>query len=606
MASKKTGKAPKVVQLTKELNWYGFKSAVNGKVVNQLEVELGLFCLKRGSLIKRDGTKNKDGIARWKHAKNAIDIIWNYQGSKTPFAWHPDALRMIKALCKHKRLAISGAGSTGKSDMLAVWALIKWLSKPYKNIVLVNTTTLKDAQLRIWGKIVRYYSNMIVPPPGKLVASAYAIKSVHPKTQEVSEEFGIRLFAGEQSKAAESSRAIRGVKHSDGGEPVVILDEMPELSNAIMATFDENLTQNPNHSIVGLGNPNSPYDTFGQFCEPKEGGWKTYSEEWKEWQGVGGYVIRLNAEESLNILEGRTVYGFLMTQEMLMEKRERLGEKSRAYYRGVLGAFLLEADDETIYSPAELMRIPDECVWANEKEKCGGFDNAFTAGGDRSILYVGEIGICTDGKRRLKFTKFYSINEDAKNTTVDRTTQIIKELRRICEKEGIKPKNLSADATAGGGKTFCDAMWSQWSNEVLRVDFGGKASDRPVSSADREKSSVRYANRVSELWANGKELIRCDNIRGIGKELAEEMVARRYKDNKALDGGSRIKVESKIEMKRRTMKSPDIADAAFCLVELCRERHKLSGDDKPGNYSKTGKTPMKKRFSALSSIYNAA
>lgn len=161
------------------------------------------------------------------------------------------------------------------------------------------------------------------------------------------------------------------------------------------------------------------------------------------------------------------------------------------------------------------------------------------------------------------------------------------------------------DATAGGGKTFADAVWSQWSNEILRVDFGGRASDRPVSAADREKSSVRYANRVSELWGCGKELIRCDNLRGIGKELAEEMVARRYKDNKAADGGSRIKVESKVEMKKRIMKSPDIADAAFCLVELCRERHKLSGDDKPGNYTKGSKSPMKKRFDRLASLYAA-
>lgn len=606
MSNKKTTKAPKVVQLTKELNWYGFKQWFPSHSKNQLEIELTLFGRRNGSLVFPTGKKSKDGLPRWKHAKNCIDIIWNYQGSRTPFAWHPDAIRMLKALCRHKRLAIAGAGSTGKSDCLAVWALIKWLSKPFKNIVLVNTTTLKDAQLRIWGKIVRYYNNMIAPPPGKLVASAYAIKSVNHKTQEVSEEFGIRLFAGEQSKAAESSRAIRGVKHGEGGELVVILDEMPELSNSIMATFDENLTQNPNHSIIGLGNPNSPYDTFGQFCEPKEGGWKMYSDTWNEWQGVGGYVIRLNAEESPNILEGRTVYPFLMTQEMLMEKRERLGEKSKAYYRGVLGAFLLEADDETIYSPAELLRVPEDCTWLGEKEKVAGFDNAFTAGGDRSVLYIGEIGVCTDGKRRLKFLRYYLINEDVKITTIDRTTQIIKELRRLCEKEGVKPRNLAVDSTAGGGKTLCDAIWSQWSNEILRVDFGGKASDRPVSAADREKSSVRYANRVSELWGCGKELIRCDNLRNFGKDLSEELVARRYKDNKAADGGSRIKVESKTEMKKRTTKSPDVADAAFILLDLCRERHKLSGDDKPGNYAKNRKSPMQKRFMALSNIYAAA
>lgn len=604
MPAKAPPKKVTVVRLTEgHLNYYGLKTPTT-KFNNQLEIELALFQRASGSKLLWDGSKNERGLPRWKHFVNAVNLVWNFQGSQCQFAWHPDAIRMVKALCRYKRLGISGAGSTGKSDCLAVWAIIKWLCNPFKTIVLLNTTTLKDSQLRIWGKCVRYFNGMIAPPPGKLIASAYAIKAMNPKTNQVSEEFGIRLFAGEQAKAAESCKAIRGVKHGEKGELVVILDEMPELSEAIMATFDENLTQNPNTSIIGLGNPDGPFNTFGKFCEPKEGGWDAYREDWDEWEGKGGHIIRLNAEKSPNILEGRTIYPFLMTLEMMMEKRERLGVTSRAYYRGVLGAFLLDGDDENIYNPAEILKVPRDCVWNGSNTKVAGFDLAFTHGGDRSVLTIGKIGVCTDGKRRLQFTKHYFINDDTNNKTVDRTTQIIKKLRKICEDEGVTPENLSVDASAGGGKTFCDALWSQWSSKPLRVDFGGKASDRPVSSADREKSSVRFANRVSELWASGKEMIRCDQLRNITREMAREMVARRFKDSKAMDGGSRIRVESKIEMKRRTGESPDIFDSAACLLELCRDRHKLSGIDKPGDYSSRGQSPMQRRFAALSSIYN--
>lgn len=605
MSTKKSTKAPKVVQLTEKLNWYGLKSAATGKITNQLEIELALFNRPSGSSLLKDGSKNKDGIPKWKHFRNAVDLVWNYKGSPTPFVWHPDAIEMAKHLCAYRRLAIAGAGSTGKSDTLAVYALIVWLSKPFKNIVLVTTTTKDAAKLRIWGKCTRFFQGMIVPPPGRLIRSNYSIMSVNSKG-EVSDEFGIRLFAGEKSKAAESCDAIRGIKHGEQGKLLLIMDEAPELHQSIMNVFNENLSRNPNPQVVLLGNPSTPFNMFGQFCEPKNGGWDSYNTEMYKWEGVGGRVLRLNAENSPNVIEGRTIYPFLMTVESLKEAREQLGPTTRAYFRGVLGAFMLDGDDENIYSSAELLRCPKECVWQSEYTKVAGFDNAFTHGGDKSILTIGKIGICTDGKRRLRFEKHYEINDDVHNKTVDRTTQIIRKLIKICEDEGVKPEALGLDASAGGGKTFADALWSHWSNKPLRVDFSGGASDKPVSSADRTKSSVRYANRVSELWYSGKEALRCNQLVNITKEMAEEMVMRKFEEGKAGDGGSRIRVESKKDMKKRTGSSPDYSDSGFILLELCRERHKFSGIDKPGNSPAAGgKTPMQKRFSRLSAIYAA-
>ena len=116
---------------------------------------------------------------------------------------------------------------------------------------------------------------------------------------------------------------------------------------------------------------------------------------------------------------------------------------------------------------------------------------------------------------------------------------------------------------------------------------------------------MRYANRVSELWSIGKELIRCDQLRNITKEMADEMTVRKYKDNKAMDGGSRIRVESKVDMKRRTGKSPDYYDSACCLVELCREKHGLSSIDKPGNHTPGKPNPLQKRFKQLAGLWAA-
>jgi hypothetical protein len=557
-----------------------------------------------GSLFGWKGDKNPQGKPAWIHFVNAVNLIWNYPGSRTPFMWHPWAIKMAKAAFENKRLAISSGGSGGKTGLFAVYCLVWWLANPYKNVVLVNTTTIKDSMGRIWGQITRYFNGMAGAPPGKLVESSHCIKSMDLNTGVVMDEYGIRLFPGEQSKAAESSRAIRGQKHGPGGKLIVVLDECAELSPSIINTFEENLTQNPNVQLIALANANSPFDTFGQLCEPIPGGWDSYNPDWDEWKGKGAHVIRINNETSPNIIEGKVIYPFLMTREMLEEKREKLGQHTRAYWRGVLGAFLLDGDDDNIYSASEVLQIPPDCVWQGIPTKVAGFDIAHTVGGDKSVLMIGSIGVCTDGKKRLKFEKSYYLNEDLSKKDIDRTTQMVSQLKDICQKEGVKIENLAIDSSAGGGKTFSDAIWSQWSNGFLRVDFGGRPSDRPVSSADREKSSVRFHNKVSEIWGIGKELLRCDQLRCIPKGMAEDMTARKYKDNKAQDGGSKIRVESKIEMKRRTGKSPDEGDSGFILIDLCRERHGLSGLDKPGNFDSKKPSPLKKRFMSLASIYS--
>jgi hypothetical protein len=602
MKKKPTGQ-PKFVQLTKTINTYGIE--LKNMPPNQLEVELMFMKCPTGSTLNYGNVPNPKGHPNWIHFINAVNLIWNYPGTRTPFMWHPWAVKMVKAAFENKRLAVTSGGSGGKTGVFAVFALVWWLAGPTRNVVLVNTTTIKDSMGRIWGQITRYFNGMVARPAGKLVESSHCIKSIDLKTGAVMEEYGIRLFPGESSKAAESSRAIRGQKHGPNGKIIVILDECAELSPAIVNTFEENITQNPNVQLIALANANSPFDTFGALCEPKEGGWDAYNPDWEEWEGKGAHVLRINNETSPNILEGRTIYPFLMTREMLEEKREKLGQHTRAYWRGVLGAFLLDGDDDNIYSPAEILKVPNECVWQGIPTKVCGIDLSYTSGGDKTIMTIASIGICTDGKKRLKFEKHIALNDDASRRDVDRTTQLIDQIKDICAKEGVDIKNVAIDASAGGGKTFADAMWSKWGNTFLRVDFGGKASDRPVSAADREKSSVRYANRVSELWGSGKELIRCDQLRNITKEMAAEMTVRQYKDNKAQDGGSRIRVESKVDMKRRTGKSPDYFDSAAVLIELCRERHGLSSIDKPGNVREGGPSPLKKKFNQLAGLWAA-
>lgn len=90
-----------------------------------------------------------------------------------------------------------------------------------------------------------------------------------------------------------------------------------------------------------------------------------------------------------------------------------------------------------------------------------------------------------------------------------------------------------------------------------------------------------YANRCSELWFAGKELIRTKQLFGVSNELAAEMTGRRFDMYKS--GSLKMKVESKPDFKSRLGKSPDIADAAFLCIDVARQRLGLVAAEPPKN-----------------------
>ncbi len=182
------------------------------------------------------------------------------------------------------------------------------------------------------------------------------------------------------------------------------------------------------------------------------------------------------------------------------------------------------------------------------------------------------------------------------NKTTTRSVQIAQSFIAECKKRKVLSRNVGVDST-GAGAPFCDVLATEWgADDFLRVKFGGQASDLPVSASDRTPSKERYANRMSEIWYSGQELLRSNQIRGVCDQLAREMTARKYSTSKS-GSGMKIKVESKVEVKNRTGESPDLADAAFVLLDVCRQRHYLLGNERfevNANRQKTWGNTMKK------------
>ena len=537
-------------------------------------------------------------LAREYYFWRCCDELWNREDLPEPMmVRHPWAEKMIRAALKDKYLAIGGSASSGKSHTMAAYGILQWLSQPADTLVLMTSTTLREARKRIWGSVMSLLS-VIEGAPVKIRDSIGNAAYVNANGTLI-ERAGLSLIAAEKSKTKDAIGKFIGLKQK---RVILIGDELSELSEAILNAGLSNLSKNPFFQMIGMSNPNSRFDAFGVWSEPKEG-WEAIDaqneEEWKtKW---GGKYIRLDGEKSPNILLGEVKYPWLPTQEKLDEDRLLLGPESRGYMRMVRAVFFDSDETTGIYSEAELARsgAMQTVEWAEKPVTVAGIDPAFTNGGDRTIMSVAEVGYARNGQYVIQFKECIHLNDDATNKAVPRTYQIVHQIVDHCTRLGIEPHNVAIDST-GAGAPFCDVLAGEWHSSFLRVVFNGKPSDKRVSSNSRMTADQLYVNRVSEMWFVGKELVRTNQLKGIPSDLAQEMCARNYEMIKS--GSLKVKIESKLEFKSRFGRSPDLADAAFLALDCARQRLGMVAVDPP---KEDATTTFPRRRLTIGSLRNA-
>jgi hypothetical protein len=262
---------------------------------------------------------------------------------------------------------------------------------------------------------------------------------------------------------------------------------------------------------------------------------------------------------------------------------------------------------ESVYSEADIIRskADEKVIWVEPPLRLAALDPSFTNGGDRTVAVIGSYGTALTSDNEtvtvLQFDEFHTLYEDILDKGTPRTFQIATKFRNLCLENGIAPENAALDAS-GAGTPFADVLSTLWSNKVNRINFAGRASELPVSAFDRTPSRDRYANRVSEIWFSGRELMHMGQLKGVTPDMAREMCARLYKTEKS--NTTRVRVESKPDMKARTNGiSPDVADAAFILVDLCRSKFKMESvakaADRPAGRGADWKT-LARRYDVVS------
>lgn len=552
---------------------------------SRLDIEL--YCFRVGRATE------KGGLGKAEHFWNIISLLW---GKNNPirnkskyFIRNPWSEEIIDALCANRYVGVGGCAGSTKSETLALWVLVSFLCNPRHTLGIIISTSLKEAKKRIWGSLVDFIR--AIPAPGlplQVVDYSGTIRYLSP-TFKSSDRSTISLVAAERKQEKEAVGKLIGM-HND--LVIVVADELSELTGALLeyAFPGGNLASNPDYQFVGLSNPVSYYDPFGLLWKPKDG-WMSINVESSFWETEFGVGIHFDGMKSPNILAGKTLYPFLPTAQKIEEaKRAEGGENSLRFWRMVRGFFAPMGQEDLIYAEQDIVKFKGEepAIWGDQPlTKCAALDPGFTNGGDRSIVYLGTIGQSKDRAHTLNYDRYVELVEDV-TSDEERSYQIARQFKELCEREGIAPRHAAVDATGAGGP-FCDIVSTIWSREILRVKFGGKASAQPVSLTDPALGHERYFDRVTEIWYSGKELLRQGQIKGISPEMAREMSARKYGTTGA---EKKIYAESKVDMKFRTKKSPDIADAGFILLALCRERlgfgARYTAEQRKGNKSTPG------------------
>lgn len=339
--------------------------------------------------------------------------------------------------------------------------------------------------------------------------------------------------------AEEAMQAFQGVH---ARYVLVILDEATGIPQWL---FDaaETLATGPNDRILAIGNPDDPTSAFRDICEEPDTIWN---------------VIRIDALSTPRFTGEPVDEQIPLITEQWVDERRRVWGEDSPLFQSKIHALFPDISDDTMFPPA-MLRKAQECELAGIARGGYGGDVA-RYGDDETVVYRNRGGVL-----RLVETA----HKQATTTTTGMFARILK-----AHGPDEIPMNVDGDGLGAG---VVDQLREL---ELPVVEFRGG-----MKAVDDE----RFANRRAEMfWLLREGIDRGDvDLDPLDLDLAAQLGKLKWKT----DGRGRILVESKEDMRKRGVRSPDRADAA-AMAYVCPPRDAFAAartaNDNPSNRSETG------------------
>jgi hypothetical protein len=563
------------------------------------ELKVEMEAIRRGGVWHNKGKLEGLGLAQ--HYKNACRLIWPH------LDWH----RWME-LCNNevrrggaKCTVLMGCGSSGKTNMASWQYLLEYYCNPHDTLVLISSTDMRGLELRCWGEIKMLHEKATERYPG---LPGYLIDSKHCiTTDELGEdEVTQRMRTRDLRKGVIGIPTVQGGKNIGLGRWVgikqkhlrLIADDCTAMAPVFLAAF-ANLNNNIDFQAIILGNPDDTLDPLGIASEPKEG-WSSHLEPEKtsvwDTKFFNGRCINLVGTDSPNFDQPETLYPYLISKKKIDETLSAFAADSFEYFSQCVGVMKISQLSRRVITR-------DLCTQFNARDNClfdgdspltriCALDAAY--GGDRMPIGYIEFGRCLDGKVRVKMYAPTLLSLKARTTEpMDAENQIAVQVKAFCELHSIPPANFFHDSTGRG--SLGTALARVWSADCNPVEFGGKPTQRPVSTDhfiyDKKTGQRRlqrcdefYSKFVTEMWFSIRYTIEADQMRGLTEPVIHELSSRRWTRTK----DDLIKVETKVEFKEQFGYSPDLADWLSICIEGARRKgftiSKLSAAQPNKNY----------------------
>ena len=438
-----------------------------------------------------------------KPIKELKDVIMN---DFNQFIWSKQR-EVCDTVEKNRFTSVKSCHGSGKS-FLAAQIASAFIARHRPGEAFVITSAPTDAQVKaiLWREISAVHDKSELP--GRV-------------TQDAKWKIGTKLVAYGRKPAdyTNPTQAMQAFQGIHARYVLVILDEACGIPDWLWTAVDTIVT-NDNGRVLAIGNPDDPATEFYKTHLPGSG-WAQVTISAFDLPCYTGEKV---PQELLEMLTGK---------EWVEERKRKWGEGSPRYVSKVLGCFP-EISEDTLITPKMVREAQERDLSADATEHGQFAADIARFGSDETVAYRRRGGVI----RRVAA-------HHKKNTM--QTVGILGKLL----KDTFNTIPMQIDIIGIGAGVY-DRMREQGYNVY------------PFVASEQAYDPTRYINRRAEAYWTLREwfeegLIDLDPL---DEDLAGQLVAIKYE----FDSATRVKIESKKDMKKRGVASPDRADCvAMCL-----------------------------------------
>ena len=516
---------------------------------------------------------NHDKKGQYHHLRKLIDLVWK----DSDITWNPWVEDQLLSLTNEKYVNTVGAtkvrfvswtgpGAAGKTFSSGLFAMAWFLCSPHNSSVTLTSTSKQAMAGRVWAVISNLFLSAVHPDEGEPFDWHIINSKKELQWPKGDGKHNIACFAVEEGELLKSVDRIKG-RHTE--RMLLIIDEANGTPEAIFNVIPNMLKGCKELVVLVFDNAGNMYGNHGRCCEPAAG-WSSITVDDFEWDTKGipewnlppGICRHYDGSKSPNVLAGKTIYPHIYSFEN-WQNAAKFGEDNIHYWSQDRGFWPPEGALHTILSAPLIARC--DATGFNEivsgRLTAAFLDPGF--GGDNCPLQLADIGANENGKMVCQLRAPIYIRPKV-ITEEERDYQIARSVIEHCKSNGVEPRWYGGDAT-GVGRGVHAIIAGEWSPEIQRVEWNGKASSKPSSQADGRPAFEVYSDQVTELWFAVREFVESGQLKGLYQEAVKQFCSRLYTQQ-----GRMFKMAKKDDCKIKLGYSPDEGDAIAGLCEVMR------------------------------------